>query len=95
MSSTWIRFQAMAIGPVAAGAAIGMTCRDRPWPLEGHLERHHPPSEPPVTSASRSIPRASRSAHCARAWSRVVTSGNAEPYGRPVAGSSELGPVEP
>ena len=34
---------------------------------------------------ARSMPSASRSRHWARAWSRVVTSGNVAPYGRPVA----------
>lgn len=39
--ATWIRFQAIAIGPVAAGAAIGIT-----WPTKRaggrDLERDHP-----------------------------------------------------
>ena len=54
-----------------------------------------PPSEPPTTRSSRSTPSASRRRHWARAWSRVETAGNDAPYGRPVAGSTEVGPVVP
>ena len=41
------------------------------------------------------MPSASSSRHWARAWSRVETDGNAAPYGRPVRGSGEVGPVVP
>ena len=54
-----------------------------------------PPSEPPTTRSRRSIPSASTRRHWARAWSRVETPGNPAPYGRPVAGSSDIGPVVP
>ena len=54
-----------------------------------------PPSEPPITAAKRSMPSASAS----RAWlctqSSTVITGKSGPYGRPVAGSSDIGPVEP
>ena len=41
MSSIWRWFQATAIGPVAAGAAIGMTVRTASGPGQGDLERDH------------------------------------------------------
>ena len=41
MSSTWRWFQAMAIGPVAAGAAIGTTVRHGAGRLERDLEGDH------------------------------------------------------
>ena len=54
-----------------------------------------PPSEPPTTSATRSIPSASSNAHCAAAWSRVETDGKRAPYGRPVLVSMDVGPDVP
>ena len=42
-----------------------------------------PPSEPPTTRSSRSMPSASSSRHWASAWSRVETAGKVAPYGRP------------
>ena len=54
-----------------------------------------PPSEPPTTRATRSMPSASSSAHWAAAWSRVEIDGKRAPYGRPVRGSTDVGPVVP
>ena len=45
-----------------------------------------PPSDPPATAASRSIPSSSSSARSARTMSATVMTGKSEPYGRPVAG---------
>ena len=39
-------FQATAIGPVAAGAAIGTTSRDGVRPLERDLQGDHPAERP-------------------------------------------------
>ncbi len=40
-SWSWMWFQAAARLPMTAGAAIGMTRRNRSGPLERHLERDH------------------------------------------------------
>ena len=85
-------FQAMAIAPVAAGAAIGTT-----WPTpDGRSSATSraiiPPSEPPVTTAQRSMPRASARAHSARASSRAVIAGNDGPHGAAGGGILERRP---
>ena len=54
-----------------------------------------PPSEPPATAASRSIPSSVKNARCARTMSATVITGKSEPYGRPVAGFGDDGPVVP
>ena len=54
-----------------------------------------PPSEPPATAASRSIPSSSRNARSVLTMSATVITGKFEPYGLPVAGSSDDGPVVP
>ncbi len=54
-----------------------------------------PPSEPPATAASRSMPSTSRNARSVRTMSATVITGKSEPYGRPVAGSIDDGPVVP
>ena len=60
-----------------------------------HSSTCMPPIEPPSTESQRSIPRWSARRACARTMSRMVMTGNVEPYGRPVAGSDDAGPVEP
>ncbi len=54
-----------------------------------------PPIDPPTTQSHLSIPRWRVSAACTRTMSRIVTVGKREPYGRPVDGSIDAGPVEP
>ena len=53
MSSIWMWFQATAIGPVAAGAAIGMTVRTASGRVSATSSATMPPSEPPTTRSSR------------------------------------------
>jgi hypothetical protein len=48
-----------------------------------------------MTVLSLFTPRSSRSRFCARTMSRMVMTGNRIPYGRPVSGSGEAGPVLP
>ena len=60
-----------------------------------HSNACMPPSEPPATAASRSIPSASRNARSVRTMSATVITGKSDPYGRPVAGSIDDGPVVP
>ena len=48
-----------------------------------------------MTENQRSIPSSSARKVCDRVMSRLVIWGNADPYGRPVAGFSEAGPVLP
>ena len=93
-SSSWMWFQAIAIAPVAAGAATGTT-----WPMPSGRSSATsraiiPPNEPPVTRAKRPMPRASASRHSARASSRAEMAGKDGPRGT-VAGSMEVGPVDP
>ena len=54
-----------------------------------------PPSEPPATAASRVIPSSFRNARSARTMSATVMTGKSDPYGRPVAGFVDEGPVVP
>ena len=54
-----------------------------------------PPSEPPITAANCSMPSSSARRACAATQSSTVTTGNAAPYGLPVAGLTCIGPVEP
>ena len=54
-----------------------------------------PPSEPPATAASRSIPSSVRNARSVRTMSATVITGKSGPYGLPVAGSVDEGPVVP
>ena len=54
-----------------------------------------PPSEPPATAASRVMPSSSSSARSTRTMSATVITGKSEPYGRPVAGLVDDGPVVP
>ena len=96
MSSTWRWFQAMAIGPVAAGAAIGMTWSHRRGPLRGRPRGR--PSRRAIRRrrgpAARC--RARRAGATGRAPGRASRPpGSAAPYGRPVRGSIEVGPVVP
>ncbi len=60
-----------------------------------HSNACMPPSEPPATAASRSIPSSSRNARSVLTMSATVITGKSEPYGLPVAGSSDDGPVVP
>src|SRR5687768_8727812 len=54
-----------------------------------------PPREPPATAASLVIPIASRNARSARTMSATVIVGKLDPYGLPVAGFVDEGPVVP
>ena len=54
-----------------------------------------PPIEPPVTANNRSIPSALSSMACSRTMSPMVITGNDIPYGHPVAGLIDEGPVVP
>ena len=53
-----------------------------------------PPIDPPTTAAQRRIPSRSASAASIPTWSRIVTVGKREPYGRPSA-AVDAGPVVP
>src|SRR5579863_9114855 len=51
--------------------------------------------DPPETDNSLSMPNESMSIFCARTMSPIVITGNDIPYGQPVAGLMEEGPVVP
>jgi hypothetical protein len=54
-----------------------------------------PPSEPPITPRSFSMPRRSISRACEATQSSTVTSGKPAPYGWPGRAVDRRGPVEP
>ena len=54
-----------------------------------------PPIEPPMTASSFCMPKWSISLFCAFTVSPIVTVGKSVPYGLPVFGLVEDGPVEP
>src|SRR5438445_2357380 len=60
-----------------------------------HSSARMPPRDPPLTASRRSIPNRSRARFSARTMSATVITGKSRPYGLPVAGLIELGPVEP
>ena len=77
--SSWMWFHAIAIGPVAAGAAIGSRWSTASGRSSATSWAIIPPREPPVTSTKRSMPSRSASAHSARASSRAVGWGSSHP----------------
>ena len=87
MSSTWRWFQAIGHRP-GRGRRRDRHRRARTGlgPQQGDLEGDHAAQRAADDEGdvARS-PSASSRRHWARAWSRVVTAGNAAPYGRPVA----------
>src|SRR5580658_1320110 len=54
-----------------------------------------PPIDPPATERRRSIPRWLRRWHWASTMSFIETRGKSDPYGLPVLGLGDEGPVEP
>ena len=80
---------------MAAGAAIGTTWLTASGRASATSRATMPPRLPPATRANRSMPRGSARRQIARAWSRAVTRGKAAPYGAPVWGSTDVGPVVP
>ena len=84
--------------PAAAARGCWRSARwRRPGPgyRTAHSRACIPPREPPATAASRSMPSTSRKARSVRTMSATVITGKSEPYGRPVAGSIDDGPVVP
>ena len=63
--------------------------------MTAHSKACMPPIEPPITAIHLDTPRCSISRAWDRTMSRMVTTGNREPYGRPSIGCGEAGPVEP
>src|SRR5512137_332279 len=75
--------------------AIATQCARRSGYWIAHDSACMPPREPPITAAQRRMPRASASRACALTQSSTVTTGKLAPYGLPVAGLIDIGPVEP
>ena len=63
--------------------------------MTAHSSACIPPIEPPITDIHAAMPRWSASRAWARTMSRMVTTGNREPYSRPSTGWGDAGPVEP
>jgi len=78
-------------------AVLAMNTRDST--SSGYRSAHSsaciPPSEPPITIRIRFTPSEVTSACWARTMSRTVMAGKAPSQGRPVAGSTDAGPVVP
>ena len=95
----------MAFLPTASNAIACADCRlveaitiaERT--LSGYEMAHSiacmPPIEPPVTEWSFSTPRCSTSLTCTRTISAMVMMGKLSPYGFPVFGFFDMGPVVP
>ena len=64
------------------------------WSI-AHCSTCMPPSDPPMAPARVPISRCASSLRCTRTRSDTVNSGNRRPYGSPVAGLMEAGPVVP
>ena len=60
-----------------------------------HCSACMPPSDPPTTASKRSMPRWATSARCTATKSLTSSSGKSSPYGCPVSGFVEDGPVLP
>src|ERR1700722_276913 len=95
IDSRAIAFQAMPWGWRAWVLAMAPTASTWSGYRIDHSNACIPPSEPPATAASRSIPIASRNARSVRTMSATVMTGKSGPYGWPVAGSGDDGPVVP
>jgi len=54
-----------------------------------------PPIDPPTTACQVRTPRWSASRACARTMSRIVMTGNADPYGLSDPAGADAGPVDP
>ncbi len=96
MIPSWMWFQAMAMGPVAAGAPMGTTWSHGVGSLQRDLQADHAAQGPagherePLDAEARR-----RARQMARASSRAVGCGKSAPHGSPVAGLTEVGPVDP
>ena len=95
IASRAIAFQATPCGWSACVLAMATTASTSSGNRIDHSKACIPPREPPVTAASRSIPRARRKTRSVLTMSATVITGKSGPYGRPVAGSAEDGPVVP
>ena len=78
-----------------AAVAMGTAENTRSVWLAAHSSTCMPPIEPPTTQNSWSMPRWSMRRTCALTMSPMVMTGKFSPYGLPVVGSMEAGPVEP
>ena len=95
IASRAIAFQATPCGWRAWVLAIATMASTWSGYRIAHSSACIPPSEPPATAASRSMPSTSRNARSVRTMSATVITGKSDPYGRPVAGSIDDGPVVP
>ena len=90
-----IAFHATPCGCSAAVLAIATIASTRSGYRIAHSNACMPPRDPPATAARRAIPSSSRNARWVRTMSATVITGKPDPYGRPVAGSIDEGPVVP
>ena len=87
--------KAMACVGCRAAVAMAITWWTRSGCEIAHCSACMPPMEPPTTASSRSMPRWSSSSAWASTMSATVMIGKCVPYGRPVRGSTDEGPVDP
>jgi len=95
MERIWSEHNAICSAVAAAPHAMITACGTRSGYVTAHSRARCPPIEPPTTHAHRSMPSASARAASTAIWSRIVIVGNCEPYGAPVSGLVDDGPVDP
>ena len=71
--------------------AIATSDRTRRGYITAHSSACIPPIDPPITDSQRVTPRCSASRDWARTMSRIVTTGNRDPYGAPSSGCGDGG----
>ncbi len=95
MASRATAEKAMFCAESRLDAQITSAAPSSPGASSDHWSACMPPSDPPTAARGRSTPRCRTSARCTRTRSDTVNSGKRRPYGRPVAGSVDDGPVVP
>ena len=86
---------ALATAEADAVVEASTSAPTRSGNIAPHSSACMPPMEPPTTARHRAMPSRSARSAWTRTMSRMVTTGNVEPYGAPVEGSTEAGPVVP
>src|SRR5690606_26061517 len=85
----------MFCGECQAAVAMGTAVNTRSECRAAHSSTCMPPIEPPMTQKSWSMPSLSISRTWASTMSPMVMTGKLRPYGFPVFGSMDAGPVDP
>ncbi len=95
-----IAWRATSLKAMFCAESFGVAAMTIEWRTRSGYDSDHcsaciAPRLPPITAAKRSMPRRSARRACAATQSSTVTTGKSAPQGLPVAGLTEVGPVEP